>query len=62
MTLSLEAPDGAGSREVFYLSLGPGGGLDDPQGAPAPEARLILTEDRFFYGGRQPGLKIPDRR
>ncbi|MFH7088676.1 hypothetical protein ACHWWK_01905 [Klebsiella pneumoniae] len=23
MTLSLEAPDGAGSREVFYLSLAP---------------------------------------
>ncbi|MBD3720886.1 hypothetical protein IE992_06080 [Klebsiella pneumoniae] len=49
VTLSLEAPDGAGSREVFYLSLGPGGGLDDPQGAPAPEARLILTEDRFLW-------------
>lgn len=27
----------------------------------SPEARLMLTEDRF-YGGRQPGLKIPDRR
>lgn len=61
MTLSLEAPDGAGSREVFYLSTAPEEGWMIRKAHQPPEARLILTEDRF-YGGRQPGLKIPDRR
>ena len=35
VTLSLEAPDGAGSREVFYLSLAPEEGL----GVRNPEKR-----------------------
>ena len=61
VTLSLEAPDGAGSREVFSEP-GPGGGLDDPQGAPVPGSAAYAYRRSLFYGGRQPGLKIPDRR
>ncbi|EOV5311547.1 hypothetical protein ACOAZI_001312 [Klebsiella pneumoniae] len=48
VTLSLEAPDGAGSREVFYLSLAPEEGWMIRKAHQPPEARLILTEDRFF--------------
>ncbi|MFP2008640.1 hypothetical protein ACUM9J_05420 [Klebsiella pneumoniae] len=48
MTLSLEAPDGAGSREVFYLSLAPEEGWMIRKAHQSPEARLMLTEDRFF--------------
>lgn len=48
MTLSLETPGGAGSREVFYLSLAPDGGWLIRQARQSPEARQILTEDRFF--------------
>ncbi|GHK52131.1 hypothetical protein KPZU09_18670 [Klebsiella pneumoniae] len=60
VTLSLEAPDGAGSREVFYLS-GPGGGLDDPQGAPVPGSAAYAYRRSLFYGGRQ-RPEDPDRR
>ena len=48
VTLSLEAPDGAGSREVFYLSLAPEEGWMIRKPHQSPEARLMLTEDRFF--------------
>ena len=48
VTLSLEAPDGAGSREVFYLSLAPEEGWMIRKAHQSPEARLMLTEDRFF--------------
>lgn len=48
VTLSLEAPGGAGSREVFYLSLAPEDGWMIRQARQPPEARQILTEDRFF--------------
>lgn len=48
VTLSLETPGGAGSREVFYLSLAPDGGWLIRQARQPPEARQILTEDRFF--------------
>ena len=45
VTLSLEAP---GSREVFYLSLAPEEGWMIRKAHQSPEARLMLTEDRFF--------------
>ena len=48
VTLSLETPGGAGSREVFYLSLAPDGSWLIRQARQSPEARQILTEDRFF--------------
>ena len=48
VTLSLEAPDGAGSREVFYLSLAPEEGWMIRKAHQPPQARLMLTEDRFF--------------
>ncbi|MCS5980746.1 hypothetical protein LNO78_11050 [Klebsiella pneumoniae subsp. pneumoniae] len=48
VTLSLEAPDGAGSREVFYLSLAPEEGWMIRKAHQSPEARRMLTEDRFF--------------
>nr|MDQ6120385.1 hypothetical protein [Klebsiella pneumoniae subsp. pneumoniae] len=49
VTLSLEAPDGAGSREVFYLSLAPEEGWMIRKAHQSPEARLMLTEDRFLW-------------
>ncbi len=61
MTLSLEAPDGAGSREVFYLSLAPEEGWMIRK-AHQPRKRGLYLPKIAFYGGRQPGLKIPDRR
>lgn len=61
VTLSLEAPDGAGSREVFYLSLAPEEGWMIRK-AHQPRKRGLYLPKIAFYGGRQPGLKIPDRR
>ena len=61
MTLSLEAPDGAGSREVFYLSPAPEEGWMIRKAHQSPEARLMLTEDRFLWRSTA-GLMIPDRR
>ena len=48
VTLSLETPGGTGSREVFYLSLAPEDGWMIRKAHQSPEARLMLTEDRFF--------------
>ena len=48
VTLSLETPGGAGSREVFYLSLAPEDGWMIRKAHQPPQARLMLTEDRFF--------------
>ncbi len=51
VTLSLEARR-RGSREVFYLSLAPEVGLDDPQGAPVPGSAAYAYRRSLFYGGR----------
>ncbi|MDU2543146.1 MAG: hypothetical protein E7D33_20865 [Klebsiella sp.] len=48
VTLSLETPGGTGSREVFYLSLAPEDGWMIRKAHQSPQARLMLTEDRFF--------------
>ncbi|WP_323104750.1 hypothetical protein [Klebsiella variicola] len=48
VTLSLETPGGTGSREVFYLSLAPEEGWMIRKAHQPPQARLMLTEDRFF--------------
>ncbi|MCS5946455.1 hypothetical protein LNP25_21430 [Klebsiella variicola subsp. variicola] len=48
MTLSLETPGGTGYREVFYLSLAPEDGWMIRKAHQSPQARLMLTEERFF--------------
>ncbi len=52
MTLSLEAPDGAGSREVFYLSPAPEGWMI--RKAHQSRKRGVCLPKIAFYGGRQP--------
>ena len=48
VTLSLETPGGTGSREVFYLSLAPEDGWMIRKAHQSPQARRMLTEDRFL--------------
>lgn len=53
VTLSLEAPDGAGSGGVLSEP-GPGGGLDDPQGAPVPGSAAYAYRRSLFMAVDSP--------
>ncbi|ASV20599.1 hypothetical protein ACKLKD_04755 [Klebsiella sp. 10982] len=48
VSLSLDTHGGTATRQVYYLSLAPDDGWMIRKAHQPPEARLNLTEDRFF--------------